>query len=529
MPKIRLSTIASDIKGKSNGSVFSRNNGGLYFRNNPSGGGRKTSKWDIAKSQLASVTSRWKKLTDSQRESWESATSNFPINDAFGQPRNQSGYELFTRLNTVRRSMGLDILKIAPNNDGIVGIRNAVLSTPDDLLLIPENELKLYGAPSQETECEFACRNITCEPDFICDCGDCVQPWEGGIAVNSMYDNTSQTDGTLSVLIDALIPQWDEIDTKYFILGFQADDPNGTQIYLVKTGDQEAKLVFDYFSADINYKNESDPFELKPGTRSRYTVKWKANSSAADFVLEMRKDREVLNLGSFTSDPGSPGKVADPIIGSNNGGEWLKGSITDFRYFTKDLNDAEMEKVSYGYEVGSEATWLLMDKIVGSDIPNYGSDNATVTATLQGTHSWSYSLDVNRFNIYPQITFTFGTGCTTSADCLEGETCYDGKCVPECTVDSETFVKVLLTPPKSDGRNGATNNVKSMGYFKACGVHTIDISDGFYENFGNVVDNAVVSAFYEDANATTGSKSERKICGNKVKFKAGAELSGKVK
>ena len=120
MPKIKLSALASDIKGKANGSVFSTNSGGTYFRNNPSGGGRKSPKWDIQKNNFGSLATQWKALTQNQQEAWQDATVLYPTVNAFGDPRIPSGYELFMRLNGSLSAVGLPILDVPKSPRNVV-------------------------------------------------------------------------------------------------------------------------------------------------------------------------------------------------------------------------------------------------------------------------------------------------------------------------------------------------------------------------------------------------------------------------
>jgi hypothetical protein len=141
MPKIKLSALASDIKGKAEGSVFSRNSGGLYFRNNPSGGGKKSAKWDKSKSSFGSLASKWRDLTQSEIDAWNAATTAFQTVNAFGDARISSGYELFMRLNAPLVYIGEAFLRTPNSPTQMPSINFNGLGTPDNVLFKSDKAL----------------------------------------------------------------------------------------------------------------------------------------------------------------------------------------------------------------------------------------------------------------------------------------------------------------------------------------------------------------------------------------------------
>lgn len=136
MAKIKLSALVSDIKGKMEGTVFARNSGGLYMRNNPIGVQKMTAKWGANKSRFASVVSSWRELTAKQQASWNEMAVNYTGHSIFGDDRKRSGYELFVKINQTLITSGFPaVLKpqmpvefpdiggpfgFMPNNDHIV-------------------------------------------------------------------------------------------------------------------------------------------------------------------------------------------------------------------------------------------------------------------------------------------------------------------------------------------------------------------------------------------------------------------------
>lgn len=107
MAKIKLSALVSDIKGKMEGTVFARNGGGLYMRNNPIGVQKMTAKWGANKSRFASVVSSWRELTAKQQAYWNEMAVNYTGHSIFGDDRKRSGYELFVKINQTLITSGL--------------------------------------------------------------------------------------------------------------------------------------------------------------------------------------------------------------------------------------------------------------------------------------------------------------------------------------------------------------------------------------------------------------------------------------
>lgn len=117
MPKIQLSALATDMKGKSGGSVFARNKGGLYFRNNPGAVQKKSFAWQNQKSRFTALSTSWRSLSNEERIAWEQMAESYPAQDAWGNSYIPSGYQLYMRLNGTLTSYNLDLLA-TPNSPG---------------------------------------------------------------------------------------------------------------------------------------------------------------------------------------------------------------------------------------------------------------------------------------------------------------------------------------------------------------------------------------------------------------------------
>ena len=137
MPKIKFTALVSDMKGKANGSVFSSNKGGAYFRTNKSGGGRKSESWAIQKSGFADLSSTWKNLTEEQQEAWKEATKSYPTTNAFGELRFPTGYELYMRINGTLKAAGQFTLDVPESPRAMPFYAPLKVIIPEDYLFTP--------------------------------------------------------------------------------------------------------------------------------------------------------------------------------------------------------------------------------------------------------------------------------------------------------------------------------------------------------------------------------------------------------
>lgn len=139
MPKVKFTALVSDMKGKANGSVFASNSGGTYFRTNKWGGGRKSQDWNKNKNAFADLSSSWKSLTEEQKEAWKDARSLYPTTNAFGEPRIPTSFELYMRLNATLQAAGLDTLVLPQTPRSMPQLADIEIIIPDKFCFTPKN------------------------------------------------------------------------------------------------------------------------------------------------------------------------------------------------------------------------------------------------------------------------------------------------------------------------------------------------------------------------------------------------------
>lgn len=114
MAKVLFTAVVADMRGKLNGTVFSRNRGGSYTRTKSSPTNPATIYQQNQRSVLAAYSSAWRGLSQAQRDSWIAGASNFPYTDIFGSVKSLSGQQLYAKLNIMLVNTGNAAITTCP-------------------------------------------------------------------------------------------------------------------------------------------------------------------------------------------------------------------------------------------------------------------------------------------------------------------------------------------------------------------------------------------------------------------------------
>jgi hypothetical protein len=106
MAKVKFGAMVTDMRGKSNGNVYSKNRGGAYLRTKVTPVNRKSVAQLEVRDRLSSLSQSWRALTESQRIAWNSSVNDFKKTNVFGDLRTPSGFNLFQRLNNNSFTVG---------------------------------------------------------------------------------------------------------------------------------------------------------------------------------------------------------------------------------------------------------------------------------------------------------------------------------------------------------------------------------------------------------------------------------------
>lgn len=116
------------MRNKLNGSVFARNRGGLYLRTKVTPLNPQTTAQTAARNRLTSFSQGWRSLTQTQRDAWNAAVSNFATTDVFGDLREPTGLQLYIRLNSNIDVAGGSAISTPPNPVGSDALTSLSLS-----------------------------------------------------------------------------------------------------------------------------------------------------------------------------------------------------------------------------------------------------------------------------------------------------------------------------------------------------------------------------------------------------------------
>jgi hypothetical protein len=99
MATVLTSGLVDKIKGKSQGSVWQYNQGGLIIRANKSTHRNSLGGANPFTATLPSIAQSWQTLSPSDRTTFSANAATYPVLTKFGATRTPSAYNLFTKLN----------------------------------------------------------------------------------------------------------------------------------------------------------------------------------------------------------------------------------------------------------------------------------------------------------------------------------------------------------------------------------------------------------------------------------------------
>lgn len=119
MAKIKFGMFMTEARGKVGGTVFSKNRGGAYVRTKVTPANGKTARQSFVRQLLGAISQSWSGLTQSERDSFDGAVAQWSKTDVFGDIRNPTGKNLFTRLNINLVNSGQAEILLAPAKAGM--------------------------------------------------------------------------------------------------------------------------------------------------------------------------------------------------------------------------------------------------------------------------------------------------------------------------------------------------------------------------------------------------------------------------
>lgn len=104
--KAKWGMMMVDGSGKLGGQVASKNRGGSYVRTKVTPTNPNTSAQAAVRNRLTSFSQGWRALSAAQLAAWNAAVSDFAKTDIFGDVKQPSGINLYTKLNSNLQEVG---------------------------------------------------------------------------------------------------------------------------------------------------------------------------------------------------------------------------------------------------------------------------------------------------------------------------------------------------------------------------------------------------------------------------------------
>lgn len=128
MTKVKFSALISEMRGKLNGSVFTKNRYGNALRNKVTPVNRRTPHQQSIKALFTYYTQKWRSLTDEQHKAWNAAVEDFKRNNIFGDSVKPTGSNLYCELNANLALIGGSELTNPPLQMKIDGVKSFKLN-----------------------------------------------------------------------------------------------------------------------------------------------------------------------------------------------------------------------------------------------------------------------------------------------------------------------------------------------------------------------------------------------------------------
>lgn len=481
MPKIKLSAMVTDMKGKSGGSVFSKNKGGNYFRNNPSGGGQKSAKWDKQKGNFSSTSTDWRALTVEQQDAWKSAVDNYPTTNAFGDPRIPSGYELFMRLNSNLKAGGFPqvVTPAVPRATPSTGQIDVVF--PSEWQFNPRACYLNYVPNNLDAEV------TTAQKDYLTDFSmnaEFTFSWRMQLAKQQKFP---------------LQP-----NRVYEIADLRDADNYGYQMYVV-------------YSAGLGSRFKVVLTDSGGTKTYLYTLDVDLFSEARFFCLfhlggDLNNLRLTVDSTTYVPTITNTGLPADVV--SDKKWRFLKidpdqaccYTLSDFRYYDFRVSDEAIEMLRWGYVFDTEVILIDFIGVEAGELVNYGSGGSLQNFTRLGVADLSPFIVPVSYFLVPMYKIVF-----------------ENEGLPNL------YAQIYASPPNSVGRGNSVSNFKNVLVSEWNTEVEFLVYNQIRSLYKNVPAGSQISFMIDILDQTTGNKVEfKKRPKSEIRFKAGSELADKV-
>lgn len=567
MPKVKFTALVSDMKGKANGSVFASNSGGTYFRTNKTGGGQKSLGWAANKNGFADLSGQWRSLTSEQKQAWKDARTLYPTKNAFGEPRIPTAYELFMRLNGTLLAAGKEILITPATPRSMPFVDDLDIIIPEQTVFAPNIITRLRGNQGQLTRLHM--KNLNEGIDFadaqtisfrMLAPTNFTEYWVIG-KVYQIASVISTTKGGINIFMkinDA------SFATLYCSMAFEEDTAGACtyiQSFIIPQADilQQIHIVANVQSITP----ESNAFYINGTSYPLDAYGWAEGQSnvPADIIAYLATASQAA-----TTNTSAGTQTYDVYLGSLSNTYYVPFLASDFRYYGDAAlieNCSNNNPCDEGFQCYFGVCSVPSNLVPDTFVPVYvqklyhgyiiGGELVAVSFTRMEGAKFPNETNVLGDNFFKMSSTQQGDPCD---DCVGNDfECQDGECVyvgdhrniasdnvitynplvviQPFGIEGEGFyVQLYYSKLISAGRSIEQVPYVLLGTFNSW-EFSYNLSEKMLELTGNFPNDGTYAFKAVLLDGTTGVVYDtqltiRKPIKNVSKFKAGAELSGKV-
>ena len=115
MAKVKYGEMISDMRGKINGTVHSKNRYGSYMKKKQGANASNTTSQSAVRNLFSYLTKNWKALTASQRNSWLQGVASFKRLNSLADSITLTGSNLYIALNRNLQAISASLITSCPN------------------------------------------------------------------------------------------------------------------------------------------------------------------------------------------------------------------------------------------------------------------------------------------------------------------------------------------------------------------------------------------------------------------------------
>lgn len=483
MAQIKLTNVLSDIRGKSNGSVFSSNKQGNYFRTNKIGGGLKSAKWSRQKNKVQFISQQWRLLNDDEQTAWNTAGASMLVKNKVGDLKPISGFQFFNKVNLRNLTIGGGIITMPPVLPSFPDLGEISLSYPDQFQLVLTKFLETNKWVNNQSLLRVG---------YIA--GTSNNYFEADRAISLNLVITPFVFSTMSL----------NEDVTYFTTTFL--DNASLKITLGKTELNEVIFKVAVSNGDsFTYENETMiPYDNQI-MKIPFIVYRKAQSPGQLYFDLPNQNKSFFTMAILENQRFN--QIEEISFSLLDGEKQRQMLFSDFRISKIEVPYSSIKTYGYGYSIGEEIVTIAFDRKT-TDL-GFFQNNGESTMNDDSNISEDVIQKINTnlpFN-FPQFTL-----------------------IAQNNVEAPYFLRVFYSNPISWGKSATQGKFSILYDYPLIGENSFELEEQLKKKMAWIPFGASLNFAWQIIDTATGLENAPKsiVAKKKIKFKAGSDLSAKT-